>query len=107
MPGWLGPWEPEDLSRSLTYAPFPCHRTIKGDDVEEMQACAGAAIHLNNRVEQSKCPANAVMQGVMREVCAETPGLADTVFKWQQDFIAHHTQDAGEWYRRKEAEKVD
>ena len=27
-PGWLGPWDAEDLVRSLAYFAFPCHRTI-------------------------------------------------------------------------------
>ena len=99
MPGWLGPWDAGDLIRHVHRdGKFPCHRTIKGNVPEnQMQSCAGAAIHMNRAIKRSKDPDHAAHQEVLKDAPAS---IIESVFQWPQDFINHHTQDIGEWIKK-------
>jgi anti-sigma factor ChrR (cupin superfamily) len=49
--GWLGPWTPEDMHRSvMAEQPFPCHKTIDhdGQEFEETELCVGATMYATN-----------------------------------------------------------
>lgn len=91
--GWLGPWKPTELLFHLGRGEFACHRTIPRDeevaaDDPRLQACAGAAIFLNNKIEESRHPAVAAHQAKMRRIVS--PALASTVFQWSHEFLEHH-----------------
>jgi hypothetical protein len=91
--GWLGPWEPGELLFHLGRGEFACHRTIpRNEEIEaddpRLQACAGAAIFLNNKCEESRHPSVAAHQAKMRGIVS--PELASTVFQWSHEFLAHH-----------------
>lgn len=88
--GWLGPWNVEDLLRSLATTPFPCHRTIHGqEDMSDntLQGCAGAAIFLNNKLEMSRHPLTYKHQQLCKGVPQE---IKDSVFQWPNEFRQHH-----------------
>ena len=101
LPGYLGPWHPEDLLISLANYPFGCHQTIHdstGDtthleDPDDMfsdprlEACAGAAIFLNNKFEISRLSFTRLFQDDMKTV---SEIIKESVFRTRAEFIAHH-----------------
>lgn len=100
LPGWLGPWEANDLILHVHRdGAFPCHRTIKKDIPEsEMQSCAGATIHMNRSIKRSKNADHAAHQAILKDA---PPEIVESVFEWQKDFIKHHTQDMATWLKKK------
>lgn len=95
LPGWLGPWTPLDLLRSLSVEPFPCHQTIpqgyQGDyNDDRLKGCAGAAIFLNNTLEMSRCRVTSEHQRQVRDV---DDSVTLSVFASKQEFIDHHDRD--------------
>lgn len=93
--GWLGPYNsPGELRYVIENAPFACHKTIKEDldyedeRTQELQMCAGAAIHLNNQFARSKNKEMAEYQDELKSVEQETK---DSVFKWPHEFEEYHT----------------
>jgi hypothetical protein len=87
--GWLGPWDVEGLLWHLGRGTFACHKTIVRDDQpeDELTSCAGAAIFLNNKHERSRHWKMAEHQDNVERVPRE---LRDQVFKWGDEFRAHH-----------------
>lgn len=87
-PGWLGPHSAQEWT-ALAHSdePIACHKTIKDVDDDgladwrhpSLRQCRGAAIFRSNIM---KSPRN-------RDV-ATGPRDTDTVFKWDDEFIAHH-----------------
>ena len=100
-PGWLGPWEPEPLLRSIANVPFPCHKSIskatqdpkydmsteEGYEDQRLQGCAGAAIFLNNKLEISRCKVTAQHQNLIDDI---PQYVKDSVFDNRQQFVNHH-----------------
>ena len=101
-PGWLGPWEVEDLLQQLSLGTFPCHQTIRmEEDVDEelidvgaagwnddvLQGCAGAAILLNNKLEISRHPETRALQDLLENVPDDVKA---SVFQNSSEFRAHH-----------------
>lgn len=96
VPGWLGPWEPDELMSNIPYVEFPCHKTIKPSDkgvAPHHQVCAGAAMFLNNKVQRSRAPIMDAHQSYLRDQAVDHSG----VFSNAQEFMAHHTQDRKIW----------
>lgn len=95
MPGWLGPWEPNELTRAVKVEPFPCHLTIKKrvpfdhPDAANMQSCAGAAIFLRN---QCAIPHVEDIRAHMDRLVTlpHYATTSTTVFQWPHEFIRHH-----------------
>lgn len=91
LPGYLGPWNADELIASIGYQPFPCHCTIKADsptyDVPGLQSCAGAAIYLNNKLQLARDPDTMKHQDLLRGISAE---LKATVFSSQKEFMDYH-----------------
>ena len=89
--GWLGPWDADVLLTSLGHVVFPCHRTIpvggEAAKVGDLESCAGAAIHLNHRLEMSRVRVTLAHQDLLRTAPAE---IADGVFASRKEFLAHH-----------------
>lgn len=92
-PGWLGPWEPEQLLAALDYEPFPCHQTIQDVGLsfedENLQSCAGAAIFFNNSIKMSRQRGMAEHQKLLKEIPDE---VKQSVFTRPHEFIEHHTR---------------
>lgn len=92
-PGWLGPWKPNELLLLLGRGVFACHMTIprnekvEGDD-PRLQACAGAVIFLNNKIERARNPEIAAHQDAMK--ASASPELCASVFQWAHEFLEHH-----------------
>ena len=98
--GWLGPWSPEELVIAVRNIPFPCHKTIgQGDDVqmahekERLEACAGAALFLNNSCTLSR---DIGMAGYQRGLRNEAPPPNDEVFASTDAFLEHHGEEGFE-----------
>ena len=99
--GYLGPWHPEDLLVSLANYPFACHQTIHNstddppilEDPEDqlsdprLEACAGAAIFLNNKLEISRNLFTSAFQDQMETI---PQVVQDSVFRTRAEFIKHH-----------------
>ena len=99
--GYLGPWHPEDLLAVLANYPFACHQTIHNSDDDppiledpqdefsdpRLEACAGAAIFLNNKLEISRHRFTASYQRQMKQV---SENVLCTVFRTRAEFIEHH-----------------
>lgn len=99
LPSWLGPWTPWDLLMSIDAdTPFPCHKTIaedheeRGQPLEKMQSCAGAALFLANKCKLSRDPATARHQNLLRQQENYTT-LKDGVFKTNVEFNDWHHPD--------------
>lgn len=89
-PGWLGPWDPNELLHHLGRGEFPCHKTITDQELttdDTLQGCAGAAIFLNNKVERSRHPRVAEHQDAVAGV---DQAIKDSVFQWAHEFLEHH-----------------
>jgi hypothetical protein len=90
-PGWLGPWSAEDLLHQIAYGSFPCHKTISGPDMSHddpmLRQCAGAAIFLNNKMQQSRNPDLAAAQRALKD-CAKA--VKASVFGRPAEFLTHH-----------------
>lgn len=82
--GWLGPWNPEDIVRQISYGEFPCHRTIPHNSIENMESCGGAAMLLNNSIQQAH---GTVLSSHQRKIEEEDHS---TVFSNKQEFLDHH-----------------
>jgi hypothetical protein len=74
--GWLGPWTPEDMHRSvMAEQPFPCHKTIDhdGQEFEETELCVGAMMYATNCGKQFRADdleeQRARHQGKAKETC--------------------------------------
>lgn len=92
VPGWLGPWGSEQLLHALGREPFPCHCTVPLDrkttyDDPALQACAGAAIFLNNKREKSRDPVTLRYQNKLRSMTLAVRAL---VFGSAKEFRSHH-----------------
>lgn len=99
--GYLGPWHPQDILLSLANYPFPCHQTITKihEDVRpledpddpfsdpRLEACAGAMIFLNNKIEISRNSFNSEFQHTLKNHPAT---IASTVFGTRAEFMEHH-----------------
>lgn len=97
--GWLADYNPYDLRTIVESGlPFPCHETIDADvdDVsfddprlEDMQACAGAALYLNNRLCLSRDRSMAALQQKLKAE-HNAPNLHANVFPTAEAFEAYH-----------------
>lgn len=92
--GYLGPLTIEDIQLHISYLPFACHKTIKEDlswddpQVENLQMCAGAAIHLNN---QAKLSRSFEVTQYQRDLRSVSDVVKEGVFKWPSEFHSHHS----------------
>lgn len=105
MPGWLGPWKAQDIVNFVHRdGGLACHRTVRkdGKDTEGVQACAGAAIHMNKSVKCSKHKDMRELQDKMETAPAD---VIDGIIKWPHDFIAHHEQTPKQWMAKKRKQK--
>ena len=92
MPGWLGPWGAQDIINHLQFdGVFPCHKTIKHDkmtdDDPSLEHCAGATIHLNNKIQRHRHPVVAKHQKELSGIAQE---IKDSVFQWSNEFVDYH-----------------
>lgn len=92
VPGWLGPWDPDELLLVIGRAAFPCHMTVKpghnhDEDQPGLESCAGMAIFLNNKIERSRNSDNAYHQGLLRG-----SSHAGNVFRTSSEFLDHHKE---------------
>jgi len=89
--GWLGPWQLEELLIHIGRGLFPCHLTIKEDDMStsdpELRGCAGMVIFLNNKLERSRHPINAYHQGLVKNV---PQAIKESIFGTAEQFRTHH-----------------
>ncbi len=99
LPGWLGPWQPWDLLRSVDAdVPFPCHQTIaedheeRGQSLDQMQSCAGAALFLANRYKLSRDPSTARHQALLRQQDDYVEQKA-RVMSTENEFMLWHSAD--------------
>ena len=97
-PGWLGPWEANELLRALRFLqePLICHKTISEDDwdivTDNHQACAGAAIFQNNSLALSRDHTTAEYQRELKQI----PGqVKESVFQRDSEFLEHHLARTG------------
>lgn len=100
-PGYLGPWDSSSILVAIGRHPFPCHLTVAphdthGENSPRAAACAGAALHMNNKLELSHMPEMRALQDKL----AESP-YSGEVFKGTAEFLTHH--DPEEYNRRMEA----
>ena len=101
-PGWLGPWEPQELLQVISHDPFACHQTIRDDydswepqpEDDDIQMCAGSAIYLNNKFERSRIGFIAEYQNDMKSVSDE---IKQSVFNRPNEFVEHHNVPFGSW----------
>lgn len=92
MAGWLGPMTAERWCEiAHSDLPIACHTTIKetddaghGDWETGMKQCTGAAIY---RTNVGKLPRD------HRVLTSDRPDY-ETVFSWDDEFIAHHERRA-------------
>ena len=90
IPGWLGPHTAEEWTQ-MAHADgqIACHQTIPADtpedgsDLDQMTACAGAAIFRAN-IAKSPRP----LRGLPEYRLAAD---RERVFSWDDEFIAYHT----------------
>ena len=92
-PGWLGPHTPEEWA-AMAHADgqIACHLTIPSDtpedgsDLDEMTACAGAAIFRAN-----VCKSPRSLRGIPEQ---HLRADRQRVFSWDNEFIEYHAEAA-------------
>jgi hypothetical protein len=91
-PGWLGPWEAEELLMVAGRHDLACHMTVhRGEDHTPMphhQACAGAALHMNNKLQVAFHPSLVELQDKLKD----SPE-AKNVFKDTTEYLMHHAPE--------------
>ena len=93
IPGWLGPWTPEEVIAQVRHTTFPCHKTIReGDNEDQLESCAGAALWLNNTISLSRNRDVATHQKKLKEEGGVE--LAQRVFANAKGFCTYHGENA-------------
>ncbi len=95
-PGWLGPWDADELLKAIPYVSFPCHETIKSGDSEDEphhRTCAGAAIFLNKKIQLSRSP---IMVEAQRALNTAANDIKAVVFNSPTEFLAFHRKSRNE-----------
>ena len=96
LPGWLGPWNPEQILNVIEHEQFPCHLTIPEElpdpldyNIEGLEGCAGAAIFLNHCVTLSRAKETAEHQALIK---ANRADVNANTFQTREAFFEHHNQ---------------
>jgi hypothetical protein len=99
MPGWLGGYPAQDFINQVQFdgPPVPCHKTLEPGAAEAV--CAGALIFMRNSCKSAQHPDYGDM---LHQVEPDR----ENVFQWPHEFLEHHTQDIGEWAKKRMAEKT-
>lgn len=87
-PGHLGPYSAQEWANAAHgESPIACHETIKHEDQDwsELRQCAGMAIF---RANIFKSPRHPKVARAKRD--------EETVFSWDDEFIAHHEGETSE-----------
>lgn len=98
LAGWLGEssGEPESFLAPMEHHIMPCHMKVKWDEEEnrrlivegEANPCIGALQFCQNSM---KYPRGARSPGPYKDLYDQAKPNED-VFKWQIDFVKHHSQ---------------
>lgn len=98
LAGWLGDhsYRPQIFIDGMEYTILPCHMKTDWDEAEqrtmivegEKNPCVGALSFCANSL---KIPRGARIEGVYKNLMDKAKSNPE-VFKWQQDFIEHHSK---------------
>ena len=92
LPGWLGPWEPDELVDYVFRSDqaFACHKTLGDEEdtpVENHVICKGSVLFLEKNMVIPRT--NLVLRTLLKSVKEEE--LEDIMTK--QEFLNHHKDE--------------